>query len=525
MYLTHYNLRAKPFSISPDPKFLWLGEKHKEALAVLKYAILENKGFLLLTGDIGSGKTAIINTLIELIDVTALVAAIPDPGMSSLDFFNFLSEEFGMNRQFKSKGEFLIHFKQLLLDAYSDRKKVLLIVDEAQRLDHELLEQIRLLSNIEMENRKLINIFFVGQSEFTDILLDDRNKAVRQRLSVGYHLDPLTEDETAKYIHHRLKVAGAAAEIFTAGAIGQICAFSKGNPRLINILCDHALLSGYSAGVTVIDKNIVKECADELQIAGDSVDFPINPKLPDISVAETGGAGRSQTQKIALSLVVMLVFSIAGYFMYDAQMNESTPWEMEDIAAKKDLRISEEDKKALIAKISEADRTPQKQASAETDNTETRVETKGRSSAHQSDVEKDGESPAKGFDALKNYVSNFKFLIQDPGQTVVVHFEHNSNEIPNQAFQSLDRVVRFTRTNPESEIIIEGYTDAYGDYAYNKKLSKFRADIIRNYFAAQGIPLSRIKAYGLGSENPIAGNDTFEGRKQNRRVEIKINMK
>jgi len=538
VYLTHYNLRAKPFSISPDPKFLWLGEKHREALAALKYGILENKGFLLLTGDIGSGKTALINTLIELIDVTALVAAIPDPGMSSLDFFNFLSEEFKMNRRFKSKGEFLIHFKQLLLDAYSDRKKVLLIVDEAQRLDHELLEQIRLLSNIEMENRKLINIFFVGQSEFTDILLDDRNRAVRQRLSVGYHLDPLTENETAKYIHHRLKVAGAAGEIFTAGAIGQICAFSKGNPRLINILCDHALLTGYSAGVTVIDKNIVKECAGELQIAGDSVDFPDNPKLSDTSVAETTRAGGSQTQKIALSLVVMLVLSIAGYFMYDVQMKESTSFEMEDIAAKKDIRIPEEEKKALIAKMSEADRTPQKQAPLETEKTLTGVEKKDESATVKNDIEiadeaataqndvaKDDGNPVSKLEAYKKFVKNFKYLMQDPAQTVVVHFEHNSNEIPNQAFQSLDRIAHFTRTNPESEIIIEGYTDDYGDYAYNKKLSKFRADIIRSYFAGQGIPLSRIKAYGLGSENPIAGNDSFEGRKQNRRVEIKINMK
>ena len=128
MYLSHYNLQEKPFSISPDPKFLWLGEKHQEALAVLKYGILEDKGFLLLTGDIGTGKTALINSLVKIIDVTALVATVPDPGLNSLDFFNFLSEEFGMQRTFDSKGEFLIHFKQFLHDAYKDEKKVLLII-------------------------------------------------------------------------------------------------------------------------------------------------------------------------------------------------------------------------------------------------------------------------------------------------------------------------------------------------------------------------------------------------------------
>ena len=525
MYITHYDLREKPFSISPDPRFLWLGEKHKEALAVLKYGIMENKGFLLLTGDIGSGKTVLINALIKIIDVTALVAAIPDPGMSSLDFFNFLSEEFKMNRHFESKGEFLIHFKQFLLDAYKERRRVLLIIDEAQRLDHELLEQIRLLSNIEMENRKLINIFFVGQSEFNEILLDDRSKPVRQRLSAGHHLDPLTEDETTKYIHHRLEVAGGGGEIFTTRAMGQIYAFSKGNPRVINILCDHALLSGYSAGVTSINEKIVIECADELQITGDIIDFPDKPKRPDIKATKADVSGRPQTQKIALSIAVMQLLSIAGYFIYDFQVQEPTRWEMKDIAAKKDLAISEKDKKALIAKMSEADRAPQKQASAETAKTKTSVEKKGENAANKTNIEKDDENAFKGLKDLKGVFSHLKNLIQDPAQAVVVHFENNSNEIPNQAYRSLAPIVRFTRQNPESEIIIEGYTDSNGNYAYNKQLSKFRADIIRNYFAGQGIPLSRIKAYGLGPDNPIAGNDTFAGRKQNRRVEIKITMK
>ncbi|MGD9305942.1 MAG: AAA family ATPase, partial [Desulfobacterales bacterium] len=176
MYLNHYNLRQKPFSISPDPRFLWFSENHKEALAVLKYGILDNRGFLLLTGDIGTGKTALINALVKKIDVAALVATVPDPGLSSLDFFNFLSEEFGMDRQFDTKGDFLIHFKQFLHQAYQGNRNVLLIIDEAQRLDHEMLEQVRLLSNIELENRKLINIFFVGQSEFNEMLLDEKNK-------------------------------------------------------------------------------------------------------------------------------------------------------------------------------------------------------------------------------------------------------------------------------------------------------------------------------------------------------------
>ncbi len=159
MYLSFYQLTHKPFQITTDSKFLWLGEKHTEALATLKYGIQEDKGFLLLTGDVGTGKTALIKLLVKTMDVAAIVATIPDPGMEAIDFFNFLAAELHMNRRFTSKGDFLIEFKQFLLKAYSSRQKVLLIIDEAQRLSVEMLEQVRLLSNIELENRKLINIF------------------------------------------------------------------------------------------------------------------------------------------------------------------------------------------------------------------------------------------------------------------------------------------------------------------------------------------------------------------------------
>ena len=148
MYLDHYNLNLKPFEMSPDPRFLWLGEKHKEALAALEYGILESKGFLLLTGDAGTGKTVLINGLIKSTKVKAIIATIPDPDLESLDFFNFLSAEFQMNKKFETKGAFLIGFKQFLHEVYESEGKVLLIVDEAQRLNHELLEQIRILSNI-----------------------------------------------------------------------------------------------------------------------------------------------------------------------------------------------------------------------------------------------------------------------------------------------------------------------------------------------------------------------------------------
>jgi outer membrane protein OmpA-like peptidoglycan-associated protein len=130
-----------------------------------------------------------------------------------------------------------------------------------------------------------------------------------------------------------------------------------------------------------------------------------------------------------------------------------------------------------------------------------------------------------GIDDLKRFVSHLTHFIQDSAQKVVVYFEHNSNEIPDPAFEALDRIVRFVGRNPDSEIIIEGFTDSFGNYGYNKELSEYRADIVKNYFAGQGISLARIKSFGRGPENPIAANNTFEGRKQNRRVEVKVDMK
>ncbi|MBW2564628.1 MAG: AAA family ATPase, partial [Deltaproteobacteria bacterium] len=267
MYLNHYDLTNKPFSISPDPNFLWQGEKHAEALAGLQYGILENKGFVLLTGEIGTGKTLLINSLVRSINEEVIVATIPDPRLELIDFYNILANKFKMDRRFERKGDFLIHFEEFLIKANAHQKKVLLIIDEAQRLKSALLDEIRVLSNIEFETRKLINIFFVGQRELKEMLLEERNWPLKQRITYNYHLLPLVEQETAAFIEHRLKVGGATKKIFSKEAIREIHNFSKGVPRLINIICDHSLMTGYSNTLAVIDVDIINECAEELQIS------------------------------------------------------------------------------------------------------------------------------------------------------------------------------------------------------------------------------------------------------------------
>ncbi|MFN2354395.1 MAG: ExeA family protein [Desulfopila sp.] len=297
MYLNFYRFKHKPFQISTDPRFLWLGEKHKEALATLRYGVLDNKGFLLLTGDVGTGKTTLINALLQTLDNNTYVAFIRDPALDPLDFFQYTAHTFGMPiHSITSKAAFLIQFEQFLLDAYERKRKVVLIIDEAQRISQNLLEEIRLLSNIERAESKLLNIFFIGQIEFNDILHRPENRPIRQRITINYNISPLSEKETRRYIMHRLEVASLDNNIssftplqrqsdgqyikqgyklplpetrrgfFSDQAIREVYAFSKGYPRLINIICDRAILTGALEEATFITLRHVQECVQELEI-------------------------------------------------------------------------------------------------------------------------------------------------------------------------------------------------------------------------------------------------------------------
>ena len=259
MYLNHYNLTFKPFEISPDPRFLWLGEKHNEALAAMKYGILDNKGFICLTGDVGTGKTTLVNALISSSENNIIFAKFSDPPLDKLDFFNLAADAFGMNQKFSTKGDFISHLRRFLNNAYDHNQEVVLVIEEAQRFDQEQLEEVRLISNIERPDKKLISIIFVGQNEFDGIL--HKNKPLRQRVSIIHKIKPLQEIETKQYILHRLKIAGSESEIFSPGAFREIYSFTEGNPRLINIICDLALLTGYAENKKIIEPETIRECA------------------------------------------------------------------------------------------------------------------------------------------------------------------------------------------------------------------------------------------------------------------------
>ena len=266
MYASFYGMTEKPFQISTDPRFLWLGEKHREALANLKYGLLDRNGFVVLTGDVGTGKTTLVNALIDALDDSVRVAKINHPSLDTKDFLSLIAKTLDPHIRSTQKSDLLIFFNTYLQKAYDAGETVLLIIDEAHRLSVEVLEEIRLLSNIEQAGQKLLSIFFVGQDEIKPMLQTAECRALRQRITSFYDIEALEPEETRQYVDYRMKVSGMQDPLFSTGALQLIHAFSGGNPRVINNLCDRALLTGYVKEQRIIDTEIIIECADELEL-------------------------------------------------------------------------------------------------------------------------------------------------------------------------------------------------------------------------------------------------------------------
>ncbi len=264
MHLSHYHLVLSPFEAAPDPRFLWLGETHKEAFAVLRRGILANKGFSVLTGGPGTGKSMLLNVLTAAFGGNVRCARVSDPAIDEMDFFRHVADGFRMGRTFKSKTEFLIHFQRFLDEAGSRFAKAVLVIDEAHRISDSLLDEVGVLANLGGRGGKGLSCVFAGQEEFLPIL--GRNRALSQRVLFTHIIKPLTEAETGHYIAHRLRVAGAQRPIFTEAAVCRVFLWSKGNPRLINIICDQSLRSGYSAGLETIGPQVVDDSIDSTRI-------------------------------------------------------------------------------------------------------------------------------------------------------------------------------------------------------------------------------------------------------------------
>lgn len=271
MYLSFYSLDKKPFQISTEPNFLWLGEIHKEALSILRYGVMSRNGFLTLTGDIGTGKTTLINALLAELNSNVTAAHISYTSIDVIGFLNLIGHAFQISEIIDRTEDFIYPFSKFLERKFYDNCHVLLVIDEAHKLSQEILEHLRLLSNLEMIGQNLISFFLVGQNELNKKLLSPNCKALRQRITIHYQLKPLSEIETLQYCNHRLNIAGSKYDIFNKQAIHEIYRFSKGYPRLINIICEQALIAGYVKETREISPEIIKDCSRELRLPGETM--------------------------------------------------------------------------------------------------------------------------------------------------------------------------------------------------------------------------------------------------------------
>jgi general secretion pathway protein A len=277
MYEDYYGFVEKPFSLTPDPRYLYRSESHANAFELLQYGIRRREGFIVVTGDIGTGKTTLCRALLDQLDRKTFTALVLNPFISEDDLLRLILQDFGVvSREEMKRGRLAAVSRQALIEALNDfllsllplRAKALLIIDEAQNLPRPILEFIRMLSNLETDKEKLLQIVMVGQLNLKDVLRSPELRQLDQRVSIRYELRPLGAEETAAYVAHRLTIAGGGAVVsFTPKALQSVYKYSGGIPRVINLLCDRALLAAYSERATRVTPEMVRKGAGSLDLA------------------------------------------------------------------------------------------------------------------------------------------------------------------------------------------------------------------------------------------------------------------
>ena len=564
MYHEHYGLNRSPFNIEPDPDFLWLGEKHQEGLSVLRYGILENKGFLLLTGDVGTGKTVLINSLLTSLKGNVTIAAIPDPSLTLLDFFNIVSHEWGMAPVIEGKADFLIKFKKFVRSVYDFQNRLLVIIDEAQRLTNELLDEIRVLSNIDYENRKLVGIFFVGQIEFNQILTAPCNRALRQRITVSYHLVPLDQEETGAYIRHRLKVAGTEKELFMPGAVHEIYKFSNGTPRLINILCDRALITGYIRELKTVSPEMVRECAQELDIISDAGQKAARsaPQIEDppaieekVDQAKTPvGPSRTGHRWMPVAALGAVAFILLGAFFFRGpeknQAQESASTESLSIEIRQPINADPKDTSPATIARAAASRTSRQSPAPSSE----KNPTPGPDKAQKQDADSEKpielklpqrvaplektpledllgklapelpagrDRPAAEQVALSSGESASKDATAKE-RRFMFFFKPDSAELEDSSYEVLRQVSDFLSANPKAEVTLTAQPTRHDRPDLNAKLLELRANSIKSALTARPKFKGKITVTGLNGQGVVASREQLSGGPSKPWAEIRI---
>ncbi len=269
MYESFYGLKEKAFNLNPDPEYFYMSREHEDAYRHLEYAISESKGFAVITGEVGAGKTTLINYLLYKLELDINIGLITNTNIPASQFLKAICREFEINVDVREKVDIMEIFQDFLLERYAQNERVLLIIDEAQNISLEAMEEIRMLSNLEAEKSHLIQIILLGQPELKYKLQRNDLKQFAQRVSTHYHINGLSKDEVNNYIQYRLKVGEAEnLDIFKKDAIELIYQHSLGIPRIINVICDTALVYGYADGIKIVDKNLVETVIKEREESG-----------------------------------------------------------------------------------------------------------------------------------------------------------------------------------------------------------------------------------------------------------------
>lgn len=268
MYCRHYGFKEKPFNVTSDPAFFYLSRRHKEAIACMTYGIQQRKGIITVTGEIGTGKTTMCRTLLHQLDKSIKTAVVLNPYFSEVQLLEFIVQDFGIKFKKRTRLSLINELNAFLINESSSGNNAAIIIDEAQNLTVRQLEQVRLLSNLETDKEKLLQIILIGQPELREKLELHQLRQIKQRVMVDYHIEPLDNDEVKDYILHRLNIACSAAQKpeFTESALREICRFSGGVPRLINLICDRALLLGFIKEKDCISEAIIRDCIKDIRV-------------------------------------------------------------------------------------------------------------------------------------------------------------------------------------------------------------------------------------------------------------------
>ena len=489
MYTSQFGFKENPFELRPDPRFLYPSDGHKEALGHLRYGAMEGMDFVVMTGDVGTGKTTIVNAFLQELNPDVKRVHLAHPGSTAEDLYYLIKRSLNLPVQNISKGEILWALSEFMKSKLFRNERVLLIIDEAQRLSADMLEEIRMLSNIETPEKRLFQIFLVGQEELNVKLQVRELRQLRQRIGVKYDLRALSPKDTQHYIMHRLQVAGLqdrpfrGQQLFSPGAIKAIYKSSKGYPRLINLICDNALVAAHARDATIITRKIIKEVIWDMEAS-----YETGSKRTRFKLAWA---------MILIAFLVALILGILTYGIYDGHGTFQV------------LRHSDTHREAVG---SAGKATPKGGGSRDisTDShgdviVKNALPNRSLSERHHSDIVESKTEPT----------------INEIHQEVFFGF--NSFRIQPRAVDALKMMAAAIQWFPEAQILIEGHSENGGDQRANQVMSERRAEAVKKWLIDHtGVEASRFTVKGWGASKIKYSNDSAEGRQKNRRVHITL---